>query len=206
MTIESQTPKMYLAARRLIVLVAAGTFTLTTACSGDASDKQSASSSTTDGSNSAVDAGAASASPPSSSEASGKAPVQLDVDPCSLLTVPEIEVAIGSGVERGGFGEDLPGRCTYSIGGDVGAGVVAVAIDEPFLCGPLLQALDAGALDATNAFRVDVGDGGVFEQNAGSIQFAVGGGCVGIVGSSGGESLGQDALVALATSAAGRVG
>jgi hypothetical protein len=202
----SQTSKMYLASRRLMILVAAGTFTLITACGSNASDKQSATAAITDGSNPSVDAGAVSASSPSGSEASGDASVQLDVDPCSLLTVPEIEVAIGSGVERGGFGEDRPGRCTYSIGGDVGVGVVAVAVDEPFLCGPLLQALDAGALDATNAFRVDIGDGGVFEQNAGSIQFAVGGGCVGIVGSSGGESLAQDALVALATAAAGRVG
>ena len=47
--------------------------------------------------------------------------------------------------------------------------------------------------------------GGVFEPLAGSIQFADGGGCVGITGSAGGESLGQEALVALGMSAASRV-
>lgn len=210
MNSESQTSKLYSSSRRLMVLLVAGTFVVTTACSSsDAGDNQSAGAAATDVSNAAVDAGAASASSAplaTTGAASGDAPVQLDLDPCSLLTLPEIEAAIGSGVERGGFGKDLPGRCTYSIGGDVGAGVVGISLDEPFLCGPLLQALDAGSLDATNAVRVDVGDGGVFEKNAGSIQFAVGGGCVGIVGSTGGVSLGQDALVALATSAATRVG
>ena len=41
-----------------------------------------------------------------------------------LLTVPEVEAIVGSGVEQGGDGADLPGRCTYSRGGDVGSGVV----------------------------------------------------------------------------------
>jgi hypothetical protein len=202
---DAHTPRTRLALRRLIVLSAAGMITVTTACSDGPSDSSAAASST-DRSHPAVDAGAdpASTLPPGST--SGSTAGQLVVDPCALLTVPEIEGGIGSGVVRGGFGEDLPGRCTYSIGGDVGAGVVGISVDEPYLCGPLLQALESGSLDPSSAVRVDVGDGGVVEPKAGSIQFAVGGGCVGIVGSDAGKPLGQDVLVSLATAASGRVG
>jgi hypothetical protein len=188
-----------------MVLVLASTIAVTAACGGGSSGKTAALP-TSDGSHSATDLGAAPTSSGSSGAASGSAATQLNVDPCTLLTVSEIEAAIGSGVERGGLGDDAPGRCTYSRGGDVGTGVVGISVDEPYLCEPLLKALDSGSLDASKAVRVAVGDGGVFEPQAGSLQFAIGGGCVGIVGSKHGKSLGQDALVALATSAAGRVG
>ncbi len=201
---EHASPSAHLAWRRSMLLVAALMSTVSAACGGGASDASSASASTFGASGDTADAGSA----PSKSEsgATPAVPIQFDVDPCSLLTVPEIEVAIGRGVERGGFGDDLPGRCTYSRGGDVGAGVVQISVDEPLMCGVLLQALDAGSLDPANAVRVDVGDGAIFEKNAGNIQVSVGGGCLGINGSTGGDPLGQDALVALATSAVGRIG
>jgi hypothetical protein len=193
-----------LAPRRLMVLVATGTLTLAAACGGGGgNDERSAATSTS--ASTASDPGAGPIPAPSSSEGPGGAPVQLEVDPCSLLTVPEIEDSIGSGVERGGFGEDLPGHCTYSIGGDVGAGVVVIRIEDPTDCGVLLRALSAGSLDGTNAVRVDVGDGGVFVADA-DVQFSIGGGCVSLAGSRAGENLGQEALVALAQLAAPRVG
>jgi hypothetical protein len=201
---EPAASYVHLAVRRSMVLVAVGMLTLTAACAGGESDEPSASASTVDAAGAAADA--ASAPSPSNGEAAAGAPIQLDLDPCSLLTVPEIEVAVGPGVEHGGFGDDTPGRCTYSVRGDVGAGVVGIAVDEPLMCEALLRALDAGSLDPANAVRVDVGDGAIFEKNAGSIQVSVGGGCLGITGSTGGESLGQEALVALATSAVDRVG
>jgi hypothetical protein len=201
---ESKRRNTTLYVRRSIVLLATGLLTLTAACSSDHGAAGSTVAPTASVPGSAAATGDGSGLP-GASDASD-ASIQPDIDPCSLLTVAEIEAAIGPGVERGGFGDDLPGRCTYSIRGDVGAGVVGISIDQPYLCGPLLQALDADSLDPANAVRVDIGDGGVLEQHAGSVQFAIGQGCVGIVGSNSGQPLGQDALVALATSAAGRLG
>ncbi len=128
----------------------------------------------------------------------------LDVDPCSLLTIPEMEAAIGSGVEQGGFGEDQPGRCTYSIGGDVGAGVVGISLGIPLLCDALERAIDAGG--TASGTVVDVGAGGIVATEGGSIQFLIGKGCIDVGGSDGGDPLDQDALVTLANAAAGRVG
>ena len=130
--------------------------------------------------------------------------VQLDVDPCTLLTLPEMEAAIGSGVEHGGFGDDLAGRCTYSIGGDVGAGAIAISLGDPLLCAAIHRAIDSGG--SAKGVLVDIGQGGIVDSDGGFIQFLVGGGCVGISGSAEGESLPQDVLVTLATAAAGRVG
>lgn len=140
----------------------------------------------------------------SDDSSANEAPVQLDVDPCTLLTIPEMEVAIGPGVEQGGFGEDLAGRCTYSIGGDVGAGVVAISLPEPLVCAAIQRAIDDGG--SANGVVVDVGEGGIVEPEGGIIQFLVGGGCVGIGGSAEGESLDQDTLTTLAMAAAGRIG
>jgi hypothetical protein len=120
-----------------------------------------------------------------------------------LLTLPEMEAAIGSGVERGGFGEDLPGRCTYSVRGDVGAGVVAISLGEPLVCAAIQRAIDSGSAQVV---VVDVGQGGIVEADGGTIEFLAGGGCVSITGSAEGASLSQDILVTLAAAAAGRVG
>ena len=134
----------------------------------------------------------------------GKA-VQLQGDPCALLTVAEIEVVLGSGVEQGGFGDDLPGRCTYSLGGDVGAGVVQIVLQDPLNCNAVMKALDSGSLAGSNATPVDLGDGGFYVQD-GEVVFTTGGGCVAVGGSKGGINLGPEKLVAFATQVFGRVG
>jgi hypothetical protein len=176
-------------AGRILWIAAAGALTLTAACNGGAKDV------------------AAPATPTgSTSSASHAAATKLDVDPCTLLTLAEIEAAIGSGATRGGFGTDLPGRCTFSIGGDVGAGVVAISNDDPLTCSALQRALDAGSLEGTGSIRVDVGNGGVAERAGGSVSFAVGGGCLAIHASTRGVGLSSDAMVVLAKAAAGRVG
>ncbi len=135
---------------------------------------------------------------------SGGEPTQLDLDPCTLLTIPEMEAAIGAGVERGGFGVDPPGRCNYSIGGDVGAGAVGITNGDPLLCAALQRALDSGPTGGSKAVAVDVGDGGFVD--GGTIQFAIGGGCISITAGNSGEGIDQEALVTLAKAAAGRVG
>ncbi len=140
------------------------------------------------------------------SGASDAAPIQLDLDPCGLLTIAEMESAIGSGVEEGGLEDDNPASCTFSIGGsDVGAGVIGISAEHPLTCAAILRALDSGSLDGTNSVKVDVGDGGVAERDGGTIQFAIGGGCIGIRASTSGVGIDQAGMVKLAEAAAGRV-
>jgi hypothetical protein len=134
----------------------------------------------------------------------GGTAVQLGGNACALLTVPEMEAVLGSGVEQGGFGNDLPGRCTYSLGGDVGAGVVQITLQDPLECNPVMKALASGSLQGTNAVPVDVGDGGFYVQDA-QVVFTIHGGCVAVGGSKSGVNLGQEKLVALANAVAGRV-
>jgi hypothetical protein len=148
--------------------------------------------------------GAATTSAAGNAGALGGAAVQLKGDACALLTVPEMEAVLGSGVEQGGFGNDLPGRCTYSLGGDVGAGVVQIILQDPLECNPVMKALASGSLQGTNAVRVDVGDGGFYIQDA-QVVFTIHGGCVAVGGSKSGVNLGQEKLVALASAVAGRV-
>ncbi|MEP7202876.1 MAG: hypothetical protein ABI894_09720 [Ilumatobacteraceae bacterium] len=129
--------------------------------------------------------------------------VQLEADPCTLLTIPEIEAVLGSGVEQGGFGDDLPGRCTYSLGGDVGAGVVQITLRDPLECNVVMKAMESDSLGAT-AERIDVGDGGIYVEEA-DATFTIHGGCAGVGGSAGGVNLGHDVLIALATKIAARL-
>jgi hypothetical protein len=165
------------------------------------------------GSDKNASSGAASGSPTTGASAtvagtgaaglSGTA-VQLGGDPCALLTIPEMETALGNGVEQGGFGDDLPGRCTYSKGGDVGAGVVLITLQDPLECNAVLKALASDSLGGTNAVRVDVGDGGLYLA-AGQLVFTIHGGCVAVGGSKGGVNVGKEMLVTWASAIAGRV-
>ncbi len=186
------------------MLLAAAALTVLGACGSDG--KSSADSASSAGTPTAASPAAASAAAPESSAGGlGGAAVQLGGDPCALLTVPEIEVALGSGVEQGGFGEDLAGRCTYSVGGDVGAGVVQIILEDPLECNAVMKALAADSLDGINAVRVDLGDGGLYAKDS-DVVFTTGGGCVAVGGSKAGVNLGHDMLVALATKVAARVG
>ncbi len=173
------------------ILLAAATLTVLSGCGGDTK----ASNPPTAASTSTV------AKAPTG--ASGAA-VQLGGDPCALLTVPEMEAVLGSGVEQGGFGADLPGRCTYSRGGDVGSGVVQITLQDPLTCNAVMKALASGSLEGTNATRVDVGDGGFYVEDSYAV-FTIHGGCVAIGGSKRGINLGRDKLVSLAIAAAARV-
>ncbi len=176
-------------------LLAAAALTMLSACGSDKKSSPDA----------AVGATVAGTATPAANPGGlGGTAVQLGGDPCALLTVPELEAALGSGVEQGGFGTDLPGRCTYSLGGDVGAGVVQIILQDPLECNAVLKALASGSLEGTNAVRVDVGDGGLYLQDS-QVAFSINGGCVAVGGSKGGVNLGQEKLVALASLVAGRV-
>ena len=178
-------------ARRVRWLLAAGVMAVTAACGGggDKDDDAAATSGASATTASGTDGGAS----------------QLDIDPCRLLTIPEMEAAIGSGVEQGGFGEDQPGRCTYSIGGDVGAGSVGVTVGDPLTCDALNRALDA-ADDSAGVEVIDVGEGGIVQPDASTVSFSIGGGCINIVAGNSGRPIERNALVDLAEAAAGRVG
>jgi hypothetical protein len=132
------------------------------------------------------------------------ATAKLEVDPCTLLTLPEVTTAIGDDVTQGGSDTDGPDSCTFSRGGDIGRGVVHITNSDPLTCAALARALDAGTA-GTNAVRVDVGKGGFMASAGGNVQFAVNGGCLSIAASIHGRELDQDALIALATAAADRV-
>lgn len=180
--------------RCFLWLVAAGAMTLVAACGGGGSD------------DTAKPAGGGPTATTGNGGGSEVSPTQLDIDPCTLLTIPEMEEAIGAGVERGGFGKDPPGRCNYSIGGDVGAGAVGITNGDPLLCAALQRAIDAGPTGRSNDVAVDVGDGGIVDAEGGLIQFAIGGGCISITAGESGVGIDQEALVALAEAAAGRAG
>ena len=184
------------------ILLAAATLTVVGACGGDTKASITPAAASTPTPN------AANATTPTVANApaglSGAA-VQLGGDPCALLTVPEMEAVLGSGVEQGGFGADLPGRCTYSRGGDVGSGVVQITLQDPLTCNVVMKAMASGSLQGTNATPVDIADGGLFIQDSYAV-FTIHGGCVAIGGSKHGINLGQDKLVSLATAAAARVG
>jgi hypothetical protein len=186
------------------MLMAAAALTVLAACGSD--KKPSA-----DGAAGAATPTAASpstantAAPAASAGAFGGKAVQLGGDPCALLTVPEIEVALGSGVEQGGFGEDLAGRCTYSLGGDVGAGVVQIILQDPLECNAVMKAMASDSLDGVDAERIDLGDGGLYLRY-GQAVFTTGGGCVAVGGSKAGVNLGQEMLLSLAAKVAARIG
>lgn len=186
------------------ILLAAASLTVLGACGSDA--KASPDPASRAGTSTPASASAATTVTLAASAGGlGGNAIQLGGDPCSLLTVPEIETALGSGVEQGGFGDDLPGRCTYSLGGDVGAGVVQIILQDPLECNAVMKVLAEDSLAAINAVPVDLGDGGLYVQDS-QVVFTTGGGCVAVGGSDSGVNLGQEALVALATKVAARVG
>ncbi len=176
-------------------LLAAAALTVLGACGSDKSAAPGTASGAT---------AVATATPTANAGGLGGTAVQLGGDPCALLTIPEMEAALGNGVEQGGFGDDLPGRCTYSKGGDVGAGVVLITLQDPLECNAVLKALASDSLGGTNAVRVDVGDGGLY-LTGGQVVFTIHGGCVAVGGSKGGVNVGKEMLVTWASAIAGRV-
>ncbi|MEO6203916.1 MAG: hypothetical protein ABIO67_00810, partial [Mycobacteriales bacterium] len=65
-------------------------------------------------------------------------PAALTVDPCTLLTVAEMETALGrSGVVRDTSSPDVPGSCSFSLDGDIGSGAVRISLGDPLICSAL---------------------------------------------------------------------
>jgi hypothetical protein len=127
-------------------------------------------------------------------------PVQLTVDPCSLVSEVEAQKVIGLPVAKG-----LNGRvCTYTANGN--GGHLAVETLAPPFCKLLFVALQSNLLGGDQVRVEDVGDGAMLVRGNGNVQFVVHGGCVSITAMVGDTSPSDDTTLSLARTAASRVG
>jgi len=129
-------------------------------------------------------------------------PVQLTVDPCSLVTKAEAEALVGA-VNTPATGTD--GRtCVYVSSKNTG-GQFAVTLQSPEFCKLLFLELNKNLFGGQQV-RADVGDGGMQVKDNGNVQFVVRGGCVEVDGSVDRVTKIDDAtILRVAKTAAGRV-
>jgi|GEM_PF-1464640 len=128
-------------------------------------------------------------------------PVQLTVDPCTLVTKTEAETLIGPANDSGTYD---PPKCIYTSSENTG-GQLAVSLTEPEFCKLLFLALDQNMFSDVQV-RVDVGDGGMLVKGLGNVQFAVDGGCVEVSGNVDLDTkIDDETIVRLANTAAERV-
>ena len=127
-------------------------------------------------------------------------PVQLTVNPCTLVTKAEAERVIGASVTQG---LGAKGRiCTYVANGN--GGIVSVQATTPDFCKLLFTVLKQDFFGGAQV-RADVGQGGMQVKGAGNVQFVVGGGCLEIDAKKGGTSVDDATVLAMAKTATGRV-
>ncbi len=107
-------------------------------------------------------------------------PVQLTVDPCTLVTKTEAEALIGP-VNDTDSGTYDPPKCIY-VSSESTGGQLAVSLTEPDFCKLLFLALDQDMFGDVQVRVDDVGDGGMLVKGNGNVQFVVGGGCVEVAG------------------------
>lgn len=127
-------------------------------------------------------------------------PVQLTADPCTLVTAPEAQQIVGLPVTQGRNGW----VCTYVANGN--GGRVAVQEQAPAFCKLLFLALRENMFGGIQVRRDDVGDGGMLVKGNGNVQFVSHGGCVEVEAATGNTHPADDIMLALARTAAGRVG
>lgn len=126
-------------------------------------------------------------------------PVQLETDPCALVTQQEAEEVIGEPVATGKNGH----VCTYTANGN--GGHIAVEDLAPAFCALLVEALRQDLFGGDQVRVDDVGDGAMLVKGNGDVQFTVEGGCVDVSGSLGDGSVSDDVMLDLARTAGGRV-
>ena len=137
----------------------------------------------------------------SNSAAFTATPVQLTMDPCTLVTKAEAERVIGASVSQGlGANGHV---CTYTANGN--GGIVSVQTVAPAFCKLLFMALDKNFFGGAQV-RADVGQGGMQVKGGGNVQFVVGGGCLEINARKGGTSVDDATVLAMAKTATGRAG
>lgn len=164
------------------------------ACGSNASDSSS---------NAEPNAGASSANTGGGSEFKAT-PVQLTVDPCTLVTAAEVEALIGPVNPTPGVGSDEL-TCVRVSSKNTG-GQLAVTLQSPDLCKLLFLALDEDFFGGKQVRVDDVGSGGMQVQGNGNVQFVVKGGCVEVSGTVTYDQKIDDAtILQIAKTAVGRV-
>jgi len=128
-------------------------------------------------------------------------PLQLRMNPCSLVTQAEAEKAVGATVTQGSGSDGTV--CTYAANGD--SGLVTVVLQAPMWCKLLFLALKDNLFGGAQVRRDDVGDGGMQVVGNGNVQFTSHGGCVEVEGSTATGKLSDTVVLQMAKNAAGRV-
>ena len=127
-------------------------------------------------------------------------PVQLTVNPCTLVTKAEAEHVIGASVIQGlGANGHV---CTYTANGN--GGIVSVQETTPDFCKILFTVLKQNMFGGAQV-RADVGQGGMQVKGGGNVQFVVAGGCLEINATKGDKKVDDAIVLAMAKTATGRV-
>lgn len=130
-------------------------------------------------------------------------PVQLTVDPCTLVTKAEAEALIGPVGDADGDTFDPP-KCIY-VSSEGTGGQLAVSLTVPDFCKLLFLALDQDMFGDVQVRVDDVGDGGMLVKGNGNVQFVVGGGCIEVDGTVDFDTkIDDDTMLQLAKTAAER--
>jgi hypothetical protein len=148
---------------------------------------------------SSASSGKTTASPDESSAAVAPGEVAIKVDPCSLVTMADAQAVLGGTLEVNTHQDPDQYECVYSSSD----GVDSILVRE--LDGSAVNVLRTGLPNVTGDLRADVGDGGVFGEHGGNIQFLTAGGGIFIGGATNDGSLDHATLLGLAEKAAGRV-
>lgn len=132
-------------------------------------------------------------------------PVQLTMDPCTLVTKAEAEALIGPVNDADGGIYDPP-KCIY-VSSESSGGQLVISLTEPDFCKLLFLALEQDQFGGAQVRVDDLGDGGMLVEDTGNAQFAVGGGCVEVDGNVDHDTnIDDDAILRLAQVAAERAG
>ena len=107
-------------------------------------------------------------------------PVQLAMDPCTLVTKAEAEAVVGPVGDANGS-TFTPPKCVHVSSKGTG-GQLVVSLTEPDFCALLFLALDQNIFGDVQKRVDDVGDGGMLVKGNGNVQFVVDGGCIEIDG------------------------
>lgn len=131
-------------------------------------------------------------------------PVQLTVDPCTLVTKVEAEAVIGPVGDADSSIYDPP-KCIY-VSSESTGGQLAISLTKPDFCKLLFLTLDQNMFGGAQVHVDDVGDGGMLVKGNGNLQFVVGGGCIEVAGTVDHDTKIDDAtMLQLAKTAAERV-
>ncbi|MGB9378795.1 MAG: DUF3558 family protein [Mycobacteriales bacterium] len=126
-------------------------------------------------------------------------PVQLNVDPCTLVTAAEAREVMGLALTQGRNGI----VCTYVANG--AGGTLAVTTQEPTFCKLLFLALDKNFFGGKQVRVNDLGDGGMLVKGNGHVEFVSHGGCVSISAQKGMDHPTDETMLRLGRTAATRV-